>query len=395
MRNSFEFEINYRIEILQQKIRELEIDSVILIDRTNVFYFSGSGQQCHLYVPAEGSPLLMVKKNIDIAKQDSPITNIVSLRSPKEIPQILDTYDFKLGKKTAMELDVLPTNNYFFYKKILEQTTIVDVSHILRDIRMIKSEYEISQIRESGIRHGELFKYVSSAIKEGVTDRELAGSIEGYARKIGHLGYTRFRGFNVEFYFGHTLVGAAGAEAGPYEVMAAAGVGYHPTFPQGVSGSVIKKGEPIYVDYVGNYTGYLVDQTRIFSIGKLPAIIEKAVNVSIDIQGMIEEALKEGTNGREIYDESVKIAEKAGLQDNYMGYPKGVPFIGHGIGLEVNEWPVIAKGFDIELKSGMVIALEPKFTFPGMGVVGVENTYLVKGKGFEKLTKGDDFITYI
>jgi len=123
--------------------------------------------------------------------------------------------------------------------------------------------------------------------------------------------------------------------------------------------------------------------------------MEKAVNVSIDIQSMIEEKLKEGTNGREIYDESVNMANKSGLQDNYMGYHTGVPFIGHGIGLEVNEWPVIAKGFDIQLKTGMVIALEPKFTFPDLGVVGIENTYLVKEKSFEKLTKGDDYITYI
>ncbi|KUO48834.1 MAG: hypothetical protein APF76_18315 [Desulfitibacter sp. BRH_c19] len=395
MRTDMALEIKNRIGKLQQKIRELEINSVILIDRTNVYYFSGSGQQCHLYVPAEGAPLLMVKKNIEIAKKESPIANIVPLRSPKEILQMLHTYNLKLGNKTAMELDVLPTNNYLFYQKIFEQSAIVDVSPIVRDIRMIKSDFEVSQIRESGIRHGEVFKHISSVINEGLTDRELASAIEGYARKIGHLGYTRFRGFNVEFYMGHTLVGAPGAAKGPYEVMAAGGAGTHPTFPQGVSGSVIKKGEPIYVDYVGNYTGYLVDQTRIFALGTLPAIMEKAVNVSIDIQSMIEEKLKEGTNGREIYDESVNMANKSGLQDNYMGYHTGVPFIGHGIGLEVNEWPVIAKGFDIQLKTGMVIALEPKFTFPDLGVVGIENTYLVKEKSFEKLTKGDDYITYI
>jgi len=223
MRTDMALEIKNRIGKLQQKIRELEINSVILIDRTNVYYFSGSGQQCHLYVPAEGAPLLMVKKNIEIAKKESPIANIVPLRSPKEILQMLHTYNLKLGNKTAMELDVLPTNNYLFYQKIFEQSAIVDVSPIVRDIRMIKSDFEVSQIRESGIRHGEVFKHISSVINEGLTDRELASAIEGYARKIGHLGYTRFRGFNVEFYMGHTLVGAPGAAKGPYEVMAAGG----------------------------------------------------------------------------------------------------------------------------------------------------------------------------
>lgn len=388
-------EIKNRIAKLQQKLQELQINSVILIDRTNVYYFSGSGQQCHLFVPAEGAPLLMVKKNIEIAKQESPIANVAQIKNPKRIPQILDTYDLKIGQKTAMELDVLPANNYFLYKKIFENAVIVDVSLIIREIRMIKSEFEVSQIKESAIKHGELFEHISSFIKEGMTDGELAGAIEGYARKIGHLGYTKFRGFNVEFYLGHTLVGAAGAAEGPYQVMPAVGAGSHPTFPQGVSGATIKKGEPIYVDYVGNYTGYLVDQTRVFALGKLPLILEKAVYVSIEIQTMVEEELKAGASGRDLYDKSIKIVEKYQLQGNYMGYPKGVPFIGHGIGLEINEWPIIGKKYDMELKSGMVVALEPKFTFPGLGVVGTENTYLVKEKGFERLTKGDDFIKYI
>ncbi|WP_028308779.1 M24 family metallopeptidase [Desulfitibacter alkalitolerans] len=393
--NDFSREINDRIIKLQHKIRESELTGVLLTERTNVYYFSGSGQQCHLYVPSEGKPLLMVKKTLEKAMDESPLEYITLLNSPKEIPQVLAEHDLKINGRIAMELDVLPANSYFFYKKVLEGSEIVDVSVMIRDLRMIKSEYEISLIRESGTKHGEVFKYIGSAIKEGMSDRELAGAIEGYARKIGHLGYTRFRGFNVEFYFGHALVGAAGAASGPYDVMATVGAGSHPTFPQGVSGALIKKGEPIYIDYVGNYTGYLVDQSRSFILGELPPIVEKAADVSMEIQSMLQDSLKEGINGRYLYDSSISIVEKSGLRDYFMGYPKGVPFIGHGIGLEVNEWPVIAKGFEIELKSGMVIALEPKFIFPGMGVVGVENTYLVLKKGFEQLTKGEDTIRYI
>lgn len=392
--NDFSREINDRIIKLQHKIRESGLTGALLTERTNVYYFSGSGQQCHLYVPAEGKPLLMVKRTVAKAMIESPLENIVSLKSSKEIPQVLLNHDFKINGRIAMELDVLPANSYFFYKKVLESSEIVDVSCMVRDIRMIKSEFETSLIKESGIKHGEVFKYIGSAIKEGMSDRELAGAIEGYARKIGHLGYIRFRGLNVEFYFGHALVGAAGAASGPYDVMATVGAGSHPTFPQGVSGISIKRGDPIYIDYVGNYTGYLVDQSRTFALGKLPLIMEKAADVSMELQGMLQNSLKEGVNGRDLYDSSLKIVEKSGLKDYFMGYPKGVPFIGHGIGLEVNEWPVIAKGVDMELKSGMVLALEPKFVFPDMGVVGVENTYIVLKEGFEQLTKGEDTIRY-
>jgi len=393
--SDFSREINNRISKLQQKAKEADIAGVLLAERINVYYFSGSGQQCHLYVPAEGEPLLMVKKTIEKAIAESPLRNIVPLKSSKDILQILASHDIKTDGKIAMELDVLPTNSYFFYRKILESSDIVDVSPMVRDIRMIKSEFEISLIRDSGIKHEMLFKYIGSVIKEGVSDRELAGAMEGYARKIGHLGYNRFRGFNVEFYFGHVLVGADGAASSPYDVMATVGAGSHPTFPQGVSGISIKKGEPVYIDYVGNYTGYLVDQSRTFALGKLPPIMEKAADVSIEIQDMLQRFLKEGVNGRELYDNSIRIAEKSGLKDYFMGYPKGASFIGHGIGLEINEWPVIAKGFDIELRSGMVVALEPKFVFPGMGVIGIENTYAVLNGGFEQLTQGEDVVRYI
>lgn len=393
--NNFSMDIYDRISKLQQKLKEADLTGTLLVERINIYYFSGSGQQCHLFVPAEGKPLLLVKKIMEKAKAESPLEHIVYLKSVKDLPQMLNKHQLVINGRIGMELDVLPANSYFFYKNLLKTSEIVDVSSVIRDIRMIKSEFEISQIRESGVKHGEVFKYIGPMIKEGMSDRELAGIMEGYARKTGHLGFTRFRGFNVEFYYGHILVGAQGAASGPYDVMATVGAGTHPTFPQGVSGTMIKKGDPIYIDYIGNYTGYLVDQSRTFALGKLPPIMEKAAAVSMEIQDMLRQSLQEGVNGRDLYDESIKMAAKSGLKEYFMGYPEGASFIGHGIGLEVNEWPVIARGFDIELKSGMVIALEPKFVFPDLGVVGVENTYLVLKHGCQQLTKGEDTIKYV
>jgi Xaa-Pro dipeptidase len=390
----FANEINNRINNLQNSLKEKEIDGALIIDRVNVYYFSGCGQNCHLYIPCEGNPVLMVKKVYDKAVEESPLEDIIAIKSIKEIPGILKNRDITYHK-IAMELDVLPTNIYFYYKKVFNETDIVDISNIIKKIRMIKSDYELSLIRQSGKKHHELFNYIPTVLRNGMTDRELAGYIEGYARKLGHHGYTRFRGFNIEFFLGHTLVGNTGAVPSPYEVMAVVGEGSHPTFPQGVSGSIVEEGKPIYVDYVGNYTGYLVDQTRIFATGKLSDKLENAMDVSIEIIKMVEDEMIEGANGREIYEKSVKIAAEAGLLENYMGYPQGVPFIGHGIGLEVNEWPVIAKDSDIELKKNMVIAVEPKFIFPKWGAVGVENSYIITEDKPERLTITDNQIKYI
>jgi Xaa-Pro dipeptidase len=88
----------------------------------------------------------------------------------------------------------------------------------------------------------------------------------------------------------------------------------------------------------------------------------------------------------------VKIAETKGLKQTFMGYPEPVPFIGHGVGLELDEWPIIGKGSDHILEEGMIIALEPKIIFPGEGVVGIENTFLVEEESMTKLNHFQDDI---
>ncbi len=390
-----EIEINHRITALQEEIDARGLGGVLLIDRVNIFYFSGSGRQCRLYVPSFGEPVLMVKDSVEKAKGESPLKNIVAMRGSKDIPDLLKGFGIQPAKKVGMELDVLPARSYLYYNDIFEYSEILDCSSIIRNLRMTKSEHEISQIRTSGLKHAQFFENVKNTIKLGITDMEIAGSIEGYARSIGHLGYTPFRGFNVEFYMGHTLVGSAGAASGPYDLMVAGGEGVHPTFPQGVSGAKVREGDPIYVDYVGNYNGYCVDQTRVFCVGKVPELVKRGVSIAIEIQQMAIDTICSGVNGKEIYERSLEIANKAGLADYYMGYPKGVPFMGHGIGLEINEWPVLARGIDIELKEGMVIAIEPKFTFPNVGIVGIENTFAIRKDGIERLTFGEDSVFLI
>ncbi|MEW6622388.1 MAG: Xaa-Pro peptidase family protein [Bacillota bacterium] len=384
--NGFEKEIKNRITKLQDKLKVLELDGALILERANLYYFSGTGQNCYLFIPSCGEPILMVKRDLDRALLESPLKNIVPIRSRKEIISILEDCGVCPITSIGMELDVIPVNWYLYFTKIFKGSIVSDISLTIRDVRMIKSSYEISLIRESGVKHSELFKYASKAIKKGMSDQELAGLIEGYARKLGHIGYTRFRGFNVEFFMGHTLVGSPGAVRGPYDVMPAGGKGIHPLFPQGISGAVIKEGDPVCIDYVGNYTGYMVDQTRTFFVGRKAKVLDKAMGVVAEIQQMIEESMRSGVNGRNLYDNSLAMAVKSGFEEFFMGYPRGVPFIGHGIGMEINEWPVIARGYDIELQAGMVIAIEPKFVFPDLGMVGTEDTYLIKEGGLEKLT---------
>ncbi|MFZ5633954.1 MAG: M24 family metallopeptidase [Bacillota bacterium] len=93
----------------------------------------------------------------------------------------------------------------------------------------------------------------------------------------------------------------------------------------------------------------------------------------------------------ELYEAAARVAGKHGLKDHFTGYPEPVAFIGHGIGIELDELPALARGFDKPLEKNMVFALEPKFVFPE-GAVGIENTFLVTEKGLDSLMVFDDNI---
>ena len=103
-----------------------------------------------------------------------------------------------------------------------------------------------------------------------------------------------------------------------------------------------------------------------------------------------------GTVAGDLYEAAIEIAHEKGLGENFMGAgPDRIRFIGHGVGLELDEFPFLAKGQKTELQEGMVIALEPKLIFPGQGVVGIENTHVVTAKGLEQLTRAEEGIVIV
>ena len=116
----------------------------------------------------------------------------------------------------------------------------------------------------------------------------------------------------------------------------------------------------------------------------------------LDLQAQIKAAAKPGVTAGDIYDLGMEIAEQAGYAKNFMGADTGrIQFIGHGVGLELDEFPFLAKGQDMPLAEGMVVALEPKLIFPGRGVVGIENTHVVAMDGLKQLGQYPDTITVV
>ena len=383
-------EIENRILKFQKQMIEKDIKGALIIQKADLFYFSGTSQDAYLFIPSVGKPILMVKKSFERAKKESPVENILELKNLREVSSTI--LDFVESGSIGLEFDVVPASTYLKYQKTLNPLKIVDVSNIIRTVRAIKSPYELSLIKKAADINNKVFVNAPKFLKEGAKEIDVAIQLEAITRKEGSQGFVRVRKFNLELFYGHLMSGKSASIPGFFDG-AMSGPGLNISFPQGAGENKIKKNEPIIVDFCSIYEGYMVDQTRMFSIGKIDDKLQRAFDISLNIKKEIMNSCKAGTNGKDMYNLAIDIADKAGLLDNFMGYKKTrAMFIAHGIGIELDELPVLAKDFDIELEENMVIALEPKFVFPNEGVVGIEDTFVVTQNGLEQITYFDDDI---
>ena len=168
-----------------------------------------------------------------------------------------------------------------------------------------------------------------------------------------------------------------------------------PSCPLGANGSVLKEGMAVMVDMAGNYTAYLTDMTRVFAVGKLSELAYKAHQVSLEIQHEVEITAKPGVACSALYNIAAGIAGKEGLSAYFMGTKQQAKFVGHGIGIQINELPVLTPRSKELLEENMTFALEPKFVIPGTGAVGIENSFLVTSTGIEKLTLFEEEIIHL
>ncbi|MBL7224825.1 MAG: aminopeptidase P family protein [Desulfobacteraceae bacterium] len=384
-------EISKRLNRFQDKLTAHEVDGAIIVQKTDLYYLSGTDQDAHLWVPASGQPLLMVRKSMDRAQEDSPIETVVPLHGLSHLPELIRQHGGELPKQLGLEMDILPAAFYLSYQRLFPDAELVDISPLIRGVRMIKSDYEISCITRAAEMADHMYEKAPGFLAEAVTETDLALRIEAFYRGMGHPGLVRTRSFNMECIYGQVMSGKNGAvpsnSAGP-----TGGRGLGPFYSQSAGMEKIGQHEPVIVDYAANVEGYIADQARIFSIGRLGAEFHEAHDVMLEVQEAIAEQGKPGVRAEDLYNMALEIVEKAGFKQGFMGYPDPVPFVAHGVGLDIDEWPVIGRRSDTRLREGMTIALEPKIVIPGKGVVGIENTWLVTAHGMKKLNRFPDTI---
>ena len=383
-------ELDRRIEKLKSRLNSEGIDGALLVQAIDVFYFSGTRQNGVLWMPVAGTPILLLRKSFTRGREESGLEDVRPLASAKELPSVVGTHTKRIG----VTMDVLPVHYLNFYQKLLPNAEFVDISAICRNLRSVKSEWELTQMRMSGQLLAEAFGQIPEFLVPGMRELDFSAEFEYRLRKTGVGGFLRIRGFNQELTGIATSgrnIAAPGCFDGPVT-----GAGFWSAAPYGASLEVIGTDVPIFVDYGSFYNGYHADMTRIFCFGKLAPELTRAFDLSCEIQSWLSENCSPGRICEELFTHAAEMAAMAKPNGFFMGNnEEGAKFVGHGLGLELDELPIIAPKFSTPLQAGQTLALEPKFLFPGKGVVGIENTFAITEHGCKNLTPLSDAVVLL
>jgi Xaa-Pro dipeptidase len=388
-------EIAGRIERFQNYLSTQDVAGALILQNTDLYYLAGTIQQAHLYVPAAGEPLLMVRKSLARARAESPLAHVMPLKSPRQIPGLLKDAGLAWPKRLGLELDVLPASLYLSYVRLFDDSELVDVSHGIRLIRMVKSPLELDLMRRAAALADEVAGTLPGIMRAGMTEVELAGRVEAEARRRGHQGIVRMRMWGGEMFYGHLLAGPPAATPS-FLASPTGGVGVSPAVAQGAGFGTIQPRQPVLLDYVFCWQGYIADHSRIFALQGLPDDLLEAHAAMLELEEALKAMARPGVKAGELYAFAVAWAADRGLGDWFMGAEaERIRFIGHGVGLELDEYPFLAQGQEMALSEDMTIALEPKLVIPGRGVVGIENTHRVTAEGLEPLTRFDSQVQIV
>ena len=378
-----------RVQALQALLRAADppLDAALLAQNVGVYYFAGTFQSCHLVVPAEGAPRLLVRKVLERAREDTPLADPRPMTSLRDLPGHLEELCGPPPWRVGLELDVQAARQVETYRSVLGPSAeIADASEAVMEVRSVKSEWEIERIREASRLMARALADLPIFLEEDISTYELQALLECRAKTLGHPGFIRMRGMNAECSVAIVVSGPGGAVPS-HTFFPIGGRGVDPSAPLGGDLEKIRRDTPIIVDCLGCSRGYYADQTRMAVKGKFPAEATPILAGMGEVLRLCERIIRPGVAPSRVYAEALALVEAKGLAKGFQGLPgHSVGFIGHSVGLEVNEAPVLAPKFERPIRAGTVFAIEPKFTHPRHGVIGLENTYVVREDRLENLT---------
>ncbi len=385
-------ELISRIHSLQEKLVELKLDGALIMQRVDMIYYSGVAFPGAVAIPATGDPRIYAWRRLHMFDESTPVEPI-QVKGMGHMLAVLKGDAPGQWKRIGLEDDVLPVATYkSLANKVWPHSELLDISPAIRNQRSVKSATELDIIRASGKVLSGGFNALLDIIKPGITEYEVHSQMDVMLRRHGDQASGRTRSFNSEA--GGVIAFGVSASVDNAFDGPIGQPGRNSLVPKGSSDRIIEPNEPIICDHTAGVDGYITDMTRTFCVcpdckrvksgssivrpsDKLDPRFLDAHQFCVELHHQLIEKTRAGAIPSELFRMAFAEAEHAGFGENFMNMGRNkVRFIGHGVGMEMDEWPVLAKGFDQPLEAGTVLAIEPKIIYPDGGV-GVEDTVIV------------------
>ena len=389
MTNVYRFpreEFVHRINGLKKKMEQARVDMSILLHPLDIYYFAGIVAHAILVVPLEQEPVFLVQINEQRAREDSWIADIrpsKGFSTLQEVVQDVQTVYSSVG----IEMDVLPVKFFKRLQKLMPRATFKDISPAILEIRQIKSNKEIERIKQAAEISFQGFNTCKEVLRSGITEFEVKNKITETQIALGAEPLLTFRAWNQFPVFGTVASGENNYEVAGFWLNGG-GKGTSLDRPWGPSNKKIVPGEFICVNKGFSFHGYHVDEARTFFIGEPDPRQLKCFNTILEAMDAALAAAQPGNNIKDIYQAAKNVVDNSEFQGYFMTNSLyDFEYLGHGLGLEIDEPPLVSPRTDQVLKPGMVLALEPKIIIPGWGGADLEDTVLITETGVEVITK--------
>lgn len=376
-----------RIKIFQRELVNRGLGAALLFYSRDIFYYTGIAQPAFLAVFPDDYRLF-VRSGYPYALQTAAIeaSHIVEERRLDFIYQ--EYFSYLWNKRLGVELDLLPANNYLAYQKLFQGFELQDVSPLILQQRAVKSAFEIEQIRQACrvVEAGQ--QAIQQELRPGISELELSAVIENSHRLAGHEGDIFLRHPDLPLGMGPI---SSGANLSDFTglVYSVSGVGLSAALPIGPSNRVINNGDPVVVDIPSMVNGYHADQSRTYVAGRAAPRLKGLYNDLREISDHVIDSIKPGMGCDQVYDLALKKAAEMGVQEQFLKFTgdSHCRLIGHGVGIEVNEPPVLIANNRATIPDNAVLAIEMHMLDKRAGVVKIEDTVLISSAGNEILTK--------
>jgi Xaa-Pro dipeptidase len=396
-------ELEARQRLFAEELAEHGHSAALIQHPIDLYYFTGGRQDSTFFIPAKGAPgsieagddgpTAFVRRSLRRAMYEAGEDN-----APHQVvefgrlSQFTDTLkSMGVTEQPSLQYGEIPAS----FSKRFEQAIAGlegecgDVTSLVHSMREVKSEWELEQMNVGAQVQRRMFKAIEAIGGEGMSELDLVAAAEAISRSEGFGGNVQMRRYPLQCDRGVIVAGRAGGVPSFFD-SAIGGEGPHPLSGMGAGFNKIKRNEPVLVDLVHVHRGYVVDTTRMFVSGRLSSLWEERLDDMLAVKNTVIDVLDQGQNCSQAWLEGLEVATELGHAEHLMGMaPDQSKFLGHSVGLQLDESPVIARGFDRPLPIRGVMAIEPKVVHND-GSIGTEDTWVRTEEGLAPITADAD-----